>query len=56
MFCENGIGTGMQMSGGHAEYMVAYADAYKRRSDGLVWIKLVPSGTLSLRERLSCLI
>ena len=30
------------MSGGHAEYMVAYADAYKRRSDGLVWIRVSP--------------
>ena len=29
--------------------------ATKRRSDELLWIKLVPSGTLSIRERLSCL-
>jgi hypothetical protein len=26
-FCESALGTGVQMSGGHAEYMVAYADA-----------------------------
>ena len=26
---------------------------YKKRSDGLVWIKLVPSGILSARERLT---
>jgi D-arabinose 1-dehydrogenase-like Zn-dependent alcohol dehydrogenase len=27
MFCEQAVGTGMQIAGGHAEYMVAYADA-----------------------------
>jgi hypothetical protein len=27
MFCEQGIGTGIQISGGQAEYMGAYADA-----------------------------
>jgi alcohol dehydrogenase len=32
MFCEQGIGTGVQISGGHAEYMVAYADAIARRA------------------------
>ena len=26
-FCESGIGTGVNVAGGHAEYMVAYADA-----------------------------
>ncbi len=27
MFCANGIGTGLQTQGSHAEYMLAYADA-----------------------------
>jgi alcohol dehydrogenase len=27
MFCEQAVGTGMQIAGGHAEYMLAYADA-----------------------------
>jgi D-arabinose 1-dehydrogenase-like Zn-dependent alcohol dehydrogenase len=26
-FCADGVGTGVQMAGGHAEYMLAYADA-----------------------------
>ena len=35
MFCEQAIGTGAQISGGHAEYMVAYADATMLLPDGL---------------------
>jgi alcohol dehydrogenase len=36
IFCEKSISTGVQMSGGHAEYMVAYADATMLLPDRLV--------------------
>jgi len=35
MFCAEELGTGMQMPGGHAEFMVAYADATALLPDGL---------------------
>jgi len=42
MFCEQGIGTGVQISGGHAEYMVAYADATMLLPDGLDYEQAAP--------------
>ncbi|HZC34784.1 MAG TPA: alcohol dehydrogenase catalytic domain-containing protein, partial [Chthoniobacterales bacterium] len=42
MFCENSISTGMQMSGGHAEYMRAYADATMLLPDGLEYEQAAP--------------
>jgi alcohol dehydrogenase len=35
VFCAQQIGTGVGMSGGHAEYMLAYADATMLLPDGL---------------------
>jgi NADPH:quinone reductase-like Zn-dependent oxidoreductase len=42
MFCENGIGAGMQISGGHAEYMVAFADPTMLLPDGLDYEQAAP--------------
>ncbi len=42
MFCEQGIGTGVQISGGHAEYMVAYADATMLLPAGLDYEQAAP--------------
>jgi len=42
MFCEQGIGTGVRISGGHAEYMVAYADATMLLPDGLDYEQAAP--------------
>lgn len=42
LFCENALGTGVQMSGGHAEYMVAYADATMLLPDGLEYEQAAP--------------
>jgi D-arabinose 1-dehydrogenase-like Zn-dependent alcohol dehydrogenase len=42
MFCEQGIVTGAQISGGHAEYMVAYADATMLLPDGLDYEQAAP--------------
>ena len=42
LFCENSLSTGVQMSGGHAEYMVAYADATTLLPDGLEYEQAAP--------------
>ena len=42
LFCESSIGTGVQISGGHAEYMVAYADATMLLPDGLEYEQAAP--------------
>jgi alcohol dehydrogenase len=42
IFCEKSISTGVQMSGGHAEYMVAYADATMLLPDGLDYEQAAP--------------
>ncbi|MBV9274867.1 MAG: alcohol dehydrogenase catalytic domain-containing protein [Verrucomicrobia bacterium] len=42
LFCESSLGTGVQMSGGHAEYMVAYADATMLLPDGLEYEQAAP--------------
>lgn len=42
MFCAEQIGTGGQMSGGHAEYMLAYADATVLLPDGLSYDQAAP--------------
>ena len=42
MFCGHAIGTGMQMAGGHAEYMLAYADAAMLLSEGLSYEQAAP--------------
>jgi alcohol dehydrogenase len=42
MFCENSIGTGVQISGGHSEYMVAYADATMLLPEGLDYEQAAP--------------
>jgi alcohol dehydrogenase len=41
-FCEQSISTGVQLSGGHAEYMVAYADATMLLPDGLEYEQAAP--------------
>ncbi|MBV8641276.1 MAG: alcohol dehydrogenase catalytic domain-containing protein [Verrucomicrobia bacterium] len=41
-FCEKSIGTGVQISGGHAEYMVAYADATMLLPEGLDYEQAAP--------------
>jgi alcohol dehydrogenase len=43
MFCEKSFGTGVQMSGGHAEYMVAYADATMLLPEGLDYEQAAPA-------------
>jgi len=42
VFCKQGIGTGVNISGGHAEYMVAYADATMLLPDGLEYEQAAP--------------
>jgi alcohol dehydrogenase len=42
MFCEQAIGTGMQIAGGHAEYMLAYADATMLLPDRLNYEQAAP--------------
>ena len=42
LFCESSIGTGVKMSGGHAEYMLAYADATMLLPDGLEYEQAAP--------------
>jgi D-arabinose 1-dehydrogenase-like Zn-dependent alcohol dehydrogenase len=42
MFCEQSIGTGVQLNGGHAEYMVAYADATMLLPEGLEYEQAAP--------------
>jgi alcohol dehydrogenase len=42
LFCESSLSTGVQMSGGHAEYMVAYADATMLLPDGLEYEQAAP--------------
>lgn len=42
MFCAQQVGTGAQMPGGHAEYMLAYADATALLPDGLSYPQAAP--------------
>jgi alcohol dehydrogenase len=42
MFCANQISTGVEMTGGHAEYMLAYADATMLLPDGLSYEQAAP--------------
>jgi alcohol dehydrogenase len=42
MFCAEGIGTGAQIAGGHAEYMLAYADATMLLPDALDYEQAAP--------------
>jgi D-arabinose 1-dehydrogenase-like Zn-dependent alcohol dehydrogenase len=42
IFCANATGTGAQMPGGHAEYMVAYADATALLPEGLAYDQAAP--------------
>jgi alcohol dehydrogenase len=42
MFCAEGIGTGAQIAGGHAEYMLAYADAAMLLPDALDYEQAAP--------------
>jgi alcohol dehydrogenase len=42
MFCAEALGTGMQLSGGHAEYMLAYADATMLLPEGLAFEQAAP--------------
>jgi alcohol dehydrogenase len=42
MFCASALGTGMQLPGGHAEYMLAYADATMLLPDGLSFEQAAP--------------
>jgi D-arabinose 1-dehydrogenase-like Zn-dependent alcohol dehydrogenase len=42
MFCAEYLGTGMQLAGGHAEYMLAYADATMPLPDGLSFEQAAP--------------
>jgi len=41
-FCPNHIGTGINIAVGHAEYMVAYADATLLIPDGLSYAQAAP--------------
>ena len=41
-FCPNHIGTGINIAGGHAEYMVAYADATQIIPNGLSYDQAAP--------------
>jgi alcohol dehydrogenase len=41
-FCPNRIGTGINIAGGHAEYMVAYADATQLIPNGLSYDQAAP--------------
>jgi alcohol dehydrogenase len=42
MFCANQISTGVEMSGGHAQYMLAYEDAAVPLPDGLAYEQAAP--------------
>ncbi len=42
MFCAQSVGTGVQMPGGHAEYMLAYADATALLPDRLSYEQAAP--------------
>ncbi len=42
MFCAEAIGTGVQIAGGHAEYMLAHADATMLLPDGLAYEQAAP--------------
>lgn len=42
MFCAEALGTSMQLPGGHAEYMLAYADATMPLPDGLSFEQAAP--------------
>ncbi|MGH7407237.1 MAG: alcohol dehydrogenase catalytic domain-containing protein [Candidatus Methylomirabilales bacterium] len=42
MFCAAQVGTGGHMAGGHAEYMLAYADATMLLPAGLAWEQAAP--------------
>src|SRR6516225_5350835 len=42
MFCAEAVGTGMQMAGGHAEYMLGYAEATMLLPDGLSFEQAAP--------------
>src|SRR5512147_563235 len=42
MFCPEQIGTGAQMSGGHAEYMLAFADATMLLPEGISYEQAAP--------------
>jgi alcohol dehydrogenase len=42
MFCGEAVGTGVQMAGGHAEYLLAYADATMLLPDGLSYEQAAP--------------
>jgi D-arabinose 1-dehydrogenase-like Zn-dependent alcohol dehydrogenase len=42
LFCLEQIGTGVNIAGGHAEYMVAYADATQLLPDGLEYEQAAP--------------
>jgi len=42
IFCANQIGTGVQMQGSHAEYMLAYADATMLLPEGLSYEQAAP--------------
>jgi D-arabinose 1-dehydrogenase-like Zn-dependent alcohol dehydrogenase len=42
MFCANSLGTSVQLAGGHAEYMLAYADATMLLPEGLSYEQAAP--------------
>jgi dehydrogenase len=42
MFCAQSLGTSVQLAGGHAEYMLAYADATMPLPDGLSYEQAAP--------------
>ena len=42
MFCEQAVGTGVGIGGGHAEYMLAYADATMLLPEGLDYVQAAP--------------
>jgi dehydrogenase len=42
MFCEQGVGTSVQIAGGHAEYMLAYADATMLLPESLSYEQAAP--------------
>ena len=42
MFCAEALGTSMQLAGGHAEYMLAYADATMPLPEGLSFEQAAP--------------
>ncbi len=42
MFCPDQVGTGAQMAGGHAEYMLAFADATMLLPEGISYEQAAP--------------